>query len=50
MARARCSVRDPWPVPDSRISNGCCCCGSFVLDGGETWMSSKETMRLASAE
>lgn len=47
MARARCKVREPWPVPDSRISRGGV---SVPSAGGAMWMSRRETMRLASAE
>ena len=48
MARARCRVREPWPVPASRISRG----GSSAdvrLEGlgGSTWMSRRDTMREA---
>lgn len=55
MALARCSVRDPWPVPASRISSrdrsrcavGLVACEDAGAGGG--WISRSETMRLASA-
>lgn len=45
IVRARCSVNAPWPVPASRISNGVSC--SFERVGAATWMSSRDTIRLA---
>lgn len=48
MALESWRVNEPWPVPASRISRG----SEGMEDGsegGETWMSRRETMRLASA-
>lgn len=48
IARARCNVNDPWPVPASNISSGSLVF-SPVFDGDGTWISKSETRRFASA-